>query len=466
MKSLESMNEQPLVFFPQKKDVTKEIVPAAVPEEIVLQPEVREQLKEMKGSANRWFWMIADAVAEGKRPDTKLLAELLINEKHELPVLVSAVMERTCNLQCAHCFYQDEKSSAQISKDAHLGDRIVDIVSQMPQRSEEEGHEYEPQFLSCGRILRPWHLDVFTKLRSLRPDVELGVVDNGTFTSLLSKWPEGFKFDWMDISVDGIEESHNEQRRSPKAFAQAIEGLKRAREVTKPASEGGRVTSLLTLTNINARDIEAVADTLLASENGNQPLVDQLNVTTVGLTNDVNTRLEASAAEFQEAWEQLKRVSSKYRTGDESRVEPSIYRIQDIEKLAATVGEKRFLEQFTETDGEMSVKTGRCFVILDLDGVKINYQPLSIWTPEEFLIEADGAYRAAYEGQFTLEELRTGKAQDGRDTTPYTFEQLTADTNFRETYERAVDTYWTRFGKAGLEKEIATFERIREKAKQ
>lgn len=465
MKSLGPMNEQSLVFFPQKKDVTKEIIPTAVPEEIVLQPEVREQLKEMKGSANRWFWMIADAVAEGKRPDPKLLAELLINEKHELPVLVSAVMERTCNLQCAHCFYQDEKSSAQISKDVHLGDRIVDIVSQMPQRSEEKGCEYEPQFLSCGRILRPWHLEIFKELRALRPDVELGVIDNGTFTSLLSKWPEGFKFDWMDISVDGIEESHNAQRRSPKAFAQAIEGLKRAREVTKPASEGGRVTSLLTLTNINARDIEAVAETLLASENGNQPLVDQLNVTTVGLTNDVNTRLEASAAEFQEAWEQLKRVSSKYLNGDKSRVELSIYRIQDIEKLAAAVGEKRFLEQFTETDGEMAVKTGRCFVYLEFDGVKVRYQPLSIWTPEEFLIEADAMYRTAYEGKFTLEELRSGRAKDGTDTTPFTFEPLTTDTNFRETFERAVDTYWTRFGKAGLEKEIATFQRIREKAK-
>lgn len=464
MKSLGPMNEQPLVFFPQKKDITKEIVPIAVPEEIVLQPEVREQLKAMKGSANRWAWMVADAVAEGKQPDAKLLAELLVNQKHELPVLVSAVMERTCNLSCSHCLYQEEKSSQSLSKEAHLGDRIVEIVSQMPERSTKEGEEYNPQFLSAGRILRPWHLEVFTKLRELRPDVKLGIIDNGTFTSLLSKWPEGFKFDWMDISVDGIEKSHNEQRQSPKAFAQAIDGLKQARRVTKPASEGGRVTSLLTLTNINARDIEAVADTLLASEE--EPLVDQFGITTVGPTNDINARLETSIDDFAVAWEQLKRASQKYNTGKKPKVVLAIYRIQDIEKLAAVIGEKRFLEVFTaDENGALPCTSERNFLNFEFDGVKVQYQPLSIWTPEEFLIEADATYRTAYEGKFTLEELRSGRAKDGTDTTPFTFEPLTAETDFRQTFERAVDTYWTRFGKVGLEREIATFQRIREKAK-
>ena len=149
------------------------------------------------------------------------------------------------------------------------------------------------------------------------------------------------------------------------------------------------------------------------------------------------------------------------------KVELGIYRIEDMEKLAAAVGEQRFLDAFTpDENGALRFNgTKRNFLEFDIDGVRISYQPLSIWTPEEFLIEADGAYRAAYEGKFTLEELRSGKAKDGTDTTPYTFESLTAETNFQEAFERAVDTYWTRFGRKGLQKEIAAFKRIREKAK-
>lgn len=465
-----SMNEQSITFFkPQPKSEPLPKIPVAeeVPQEVMAQAEVREQVKVMKGSANRWSWMIVDALSENKEPDTEFLAEMLLNQKHELPVLVTAVMERTCNLQCSHCLYQQEKSSASISEEVHLGEKIVNIVSQMPPRSHEEGKKYEPEFLSCGRILRLWHLDVFKRLRAMRPDVDLGVIDNGSFTALLPKWPPDFKFDWMDISVDGIEESHNEQRQSPKAFAQAIEGLKRAREVTKSPEDGGRVTSLLTLTKINAHDIEAVADRLLSSEEGRPALVDRFGVTTVGLTNETNAALETSFEDFRAAWEQLKSVSAKYNVDKKTaKVQLSIYRIEDMEKLAAVVGEKRFLEAFTPNEkGELRFKgTERNFLHFEFDGVSIAYQPLSIWTPEEFLIEADGVYRTAYEAKFTLEELRSGTAKDGTDTTPYTFEPLTDSTNFRETFERAVDTYWMRFGRKGLQKEMEAFKRIREKA--
>ncbi len=461
-----SMNEQPVTFFKPKQFSEQKMVPLVVPEEINIQSEAREKIHEMKGSANRYVWIIADALASDIEPTPELLAELLINQKNELPNLVSGVMERACNLQCAHCLYQEEKSSAVVSQEAHLSDRIIDIVSQMPPKSDKSQVKYNPKFTSIGRILRPWHLDVFAELRSLRPDVRLGLIDNGSFAKLLSKWPAGFKFDWMDISVDGIEASHNEQRQSPKAFAQAIEGLKYAREVTKSPEEGGQVSSLLTLTKINAHDIEAVADTLLTIPDGGAlPLADKFNITTVGPTNEINRQLETSTEDFRVAWEQIKKVCQKYNRDDKKRVVFGIYRIQDIEKLAAVVGEKRFLEYFTAEGNILPAKVERNFVVLEIDGVPVDYQPLSIWTPEEFAIDADGSYLAAYAVKYTLDELQSGRAKDGSDTTAYTFERLTEETNFRETYERAVDTYWTRFGKAGLEKEIATFKRIREKAK-
>lgn len=461
-----SMNEQPILFFNPKKIVEQKRTEPVVPVEVTIEPEVREGLRQMKGSANRYAWIIADALALDVEPSTEFLAELLINQKHELPHLVSGVMERACNLQCAHCLYQEEKSSAAVSQEAHLDERIINIVSQMPPQSKESGAEYNPKFVSIGRILRPWHLDVFTKLRRLRPDVRLGVIDNGSYTKLLSKWPADFKFDWMDISVDGVEASHNEQRQSPKAFAQAIEGLKRAREVTKSPEEGGQVSSLLTLTKVNAHDIEAVADTLLAVPDGETlPLADKFNITTVGPTNEINRQLETDNGDFREAWEQIKRVCQKYNYDGKQRTVFGIYRVQDIEKLAAAVGEKRFLEAFTAQKDSLPIKGERNFLDLEFDGVPIQYQPLSIWTPEEFAIDADGSYLAAYAVKHTLDELQSGRAKDGSDTTSYTFERLTEKTNFRESFERAVDNYWMRFGKKRLQDEIAVFKRIREKAR-
>ena len=463
------MHEQLITFFPQKKqplqpesaashrDTTA--IPSEQSSEHHTKPEAREQ-QEMKGSANRWAWIMDDHIKGNE--DTTLIPELIANQKHELPELVSAVMERTCNLQCSHCLYQIEKSSAPISREAQLEDRIIDIVTQMPPKSTE----YQPQFLSGGRIMRPSHLELFARLRSLCPDVRLGAIDNGSFVSLRSHWPADFLFDWIDVSIDGVEGNHNQQRQSKKAFAQAIEGLRQAREVTKSHEEGGRVTSLLTLTNINARDIKEVADKLLVAEGDKPPLADWLCITTVGPTNEINRQLETSEDDFRTAWEHIKEASQKFNINGEQRVKLSIYRIEDIEKLAAVVGEKKFLEAFTSNDtGTLPVTARRNFIYFDLDGIRVQYQPLSIWTPEEFLIEADAAYRTAYEGQFTLEELSTGTAKDGRDTKPYTFEQLTPETNFREAFERAVDSYWKNFGQQRIEGEMAAFSRIRDKAK-
>lgn len=471
-----NMDWQKMEFIPKNKTKTARIDTVAASsvetslglEEINAEAEVKEGLETMKGSANRWAWIMSDYAMDHKKPDTKFLAELLLNQKNELPELVSSVLERTCNLQCSHCLYQEEKSSSKISQEVGLGDKIVHIVDQMPQRSDQKGEEYDPKFLSCGRILRPWHLDIFTKLRSLRPDVKLGVIDNGTFTSLLPNWPEDFKFDWVDISIDGVEESHNKQRQSPKAFAQAIEGLRQARRVTLSPEEGGRVTSLLTLTKINARDITEVADKLLANETeSGLPLVDQFGVTTVGPTNEINSLLETDVDDFRAAWNQIVSLSRKYNVSPGSpKVKLSIYRIQDMEKLAAVIGEDKFMQAFTPSENDaLQISAERNFLILNFDGVEVQYQPNSIWTPEEFLIEADGVYRSAYEGKFTLEELRSGTSSDNKDTTAYSFESITDETDFRKTFEKAVDMYYQRFGKEKLAEEMETIARIQEKAK-
>ncbi|MFA6414451.1 MAG: hypothetical protein WC217_01765 [Candidatus Paceibacterota bacterium] len=445
----------------EKPETKQELLELPQLPEFTLQEKIKGDAEKYRyrPSANRWYW----GMVGGEPINDEWKAKMLLAQKEELPYLVSAVMERDCNLNCAHCLYQEEDSSEGVSREAHLSEVIEHIVGTMPQASEGRGREVL-EFMSAGRILKPWHLDIFKKLRETRPDVKLGVIDNGTFTELLSEWPEGFKFDWIDISIDGTPMHHNGQRRSPTAYAEAEKGLMHAREVIK---DDGYVASLMTLTTINAGDITEVTDTLLKAGKNGKPLVDKLKLTTMSPTNDINKKIEMKVEDFAKAWGEIKTACTKYNTPDNERISLGLYRIEDIEKLAAVIGERKFLESFP-ADADMANEKGTAFrgnfIDLRIDGVPVSYLPVSIWPPEELLIEADGAYRVAYEGQFTLDELHAGKSKDGRDTKPYTVAQLTPETDFREVYERGVDLYWQRFGHKKLNEEFAAFGRIRAKA--
>ncbi len=408
--------------------------------------EGQEATPDYKESAVLWH----NSVVEGNEPTDRMFAELVLAQQAETPPLVSAVLERTCNLSCEHCLYQDEKSSATIGIKNRLHDSIENIVSQLPETNETN----QPQFLSAGRIMRPSHLELFRSLRDLRPDVALGVIDNGSYTRLLKRWPAGFHFNWMDISVDGLRETHNTQRGSENAYDLAIDGLRKAREVTLSPKEGGRVTSLMTLTKLNVRDIEGVAEELL---NGNEPLADQLNITTMAPTNERAAVIEADESDVAIVWKTLQRLCPMY--GDRIGA-LGIYRTEDIDKLARVIGEKKFYKAFTERVSGLAVNAN--FIYTTIDGVPIQYQPISIWPPEEFLIDADGALRVAKSGQYTLEELRSGRSKTGDDVSMYTAEQLTPESNFVESYKREVELYWHDLGRRLLQEEAATWTRIRE----
>lgn len=425
--------------------------------EIEMQHELRESFT-YKPSASRWYWPV---VYRGTPMDTKAKAEMLFDQKQELPYLMSAVLERTCNLACQHCLYQSEKSSKNISHEARLSETIQHLIREMPERNKE----YPAQFMSCGRILRPWHLELFENIRKERPEIPLGVIDNGTYTDLLDRWPQDFKFDWMSISIDGTPEHHDAQR-GEGAFKKALEGLHMAPEILQPKQEGCDVSSLLTLTTLNAGDIEEVADLLLAKDEEGTSLARELVVTTMSPTNDTNLQIEVDpdisttgeAPVFTVAWESLKQACEQYSEG----VALKIYRAQDMEKLAAVVGEDRFMSILCDDNHRPGV--ARNYLQVHIDGVKVEYFPLSLWTPEEFLIEADSTYKTAYEAKFTLKEHERKVSNAGEDISPYTIAPLNTETNFKKTYEEGVDHWWKHFGHKKLDEEMAVFARIRERA--
>lgn len=368
----------------------------------------------------------AQQVLDGQPHDDSAFTQALDNEP---PTLLSVVMERTCNLQCSHCLFQDEASSARISKENELGDIIKGMVRQMPNGS---------ALLHSGRIMRPWHLEVLADIRAERgSEVALGAIDNGSFVSIKKHFERlALRLDWIDVSVDGDEESHNAQRRSPKAYAVARDGIQQARDVAD------KVTSLMTLTKLNAHTVKGVVETLLVSGE-----VDELHFTPASPYQERNTPLIVGIAETKAIFAVLTQMAHEAVA---DRLFYRMYRVEDLELLAHAVGKEKVRKGLEEG----LVDHGR--IIFHVDGVEVSYFPLSIWPQEEVLIDADGAYRVAGSGQFTLAEYRKGEQKVGA----YTALQLTTGSDLHASYRKAVRHWWNFHGKAHLNREAEVIGRI------
>ena len=236
-------------------------------------------VQDKLSSMDYWF---AVAVLGDRR--SELIENMYEALAEETPPILSVVGERTCNLSCAHCIFQDERSSREISNASRLEGAAKTIVSQMGEN---------PIVVHEGRIFRPWHLSWLSAIREVRPNSHIGMIDNGTFlnhsAAILSS---GFKFDWLDISLDGPETVHNFQRRSSQAFHVAIKGIENAREFITP---GGRVTSLFTLTSINHASVLDMCRALPTE-------VDEWHITTLSPARPEISEFVVNDEEFAKWW--------------------------------------------------------------------------------------------------------------------------------------------------------------------
>ncbi len=369
-----------------------------------------------------WAQHVLDGYSQANTAFTQAL-------RNEPPTLLSVIMERACNMQCSHCLFQDEVSSAGISKKNKLGAVIRGLARQMPEGS---------AFLHSGRIVRPWHLDVMADLRKEHGDLlALGMIDNGSFTSIIKHFERlNLMLDWIDVSVDGDEPSHNKQRNSPKAYTLAREGIRRSRQVAR------KVTSLMTLSKFNAHTVKSVVAELLESGE-----VDELHFTPVSPYREPNTPVLMDVADASIAFGQLLQLTSEVTA---NRVFYRMYRVEDLEMFAHVVG----FEQVRNGLENGMIDHGR--IIFHVNGVEVSYLPLSIWPQEEILIDADGMYRTAGSAQFTLAQYQAGGAK----VSAYNVEQLTEHSSFNAVYQNAVRHWWSFHGKTHLDREVEVIRRI------
>lgn len=386
-----------------------------------------EKKEQSVESIDLWYQIVNEKI--GSDNYDQKMEELL---QAELPKLSSLIMERTCNLSCLHCAFQDEKSSSEISKDIDLESKILNITSQLPDNSAVV-HE--------GRILKDWHVDILQKIKTARPDLSIGLIDNGSYLKQKNKLNiENFKFNWIDISVDGTKEIHNQQRNNKLAYDMAINGLEQARNFSTD-----RVTSLFTVTEINHNNVYEAAKVLI-----DRKLIDEFYVVPQGPTFRKDDLL-MDIDEWKVFWEDLKKT---YQLGLDKGVQINfkIYRPEDVKNLAKVVGFKNFMAAFSKADNIMA---GMGTISFELDGVMILYQPASISCTETFAIDVDGAYRLPYCVKYTLDQLNKKENAD------YTVDFIRKDDSFEDLYKKGAAHWWQKFGKTMLQDEIKVFREIK-----
>lgn len=390
-------------------------------------------------SIDYWYYlMTGDNNATEKEV---LMKKMIACLQNECPNLCSLILERSCNLNCLHCFFQKEHSSAQVSKSVGLETKIMNIVSQLPKNA---------SVIHEGRILQNWHIPILKKLRQERSDISIGLIDNGSYLLQKDCLNENeFLFDWIDISVDGIKSVHNQQRQNDEAFDMAIDGLKDARKYTTIKKNGGKVTSLFTATTINCRYLTKTARLLMS-----QNLIDELHVTPASEVVSKNRKIVMNSNDWPIFWEQFKEtkiIGDNHSVG----VYLKLYKLDDIIKLSEVVGKKKFLESFNDSKTVMVDRGSVSFVV---DGIRILYIPLSICQSETFVIDSDGKYRLAYCIEYTLKELNDGMDCKGNDISAYTVSRLERDSSFQKLYKKGAKQWMDNFGLKNLEQEIYFFE--------
>lgn len=359
--------------------------------------------------------------------------------KTEIPARLSVIFERACTWQCKHCIFQQEQSSKRLSQKHNLREIVPRIAEQMPEKSPEGN---PPLLIHEGRILTAWHLDVLDSVKALRPDVNFFLIDNGkTLTACRDKIKQsGFRFDTIDISLDGPKKLHNTQRDDPEAFAEALNGLSFACDVSD------QVTSLFTITNINYKSLVETANLLLGGDR-----VDTWHITGMSPARPKIKPYAASKDEWQTAWQQIKEVHEKWP--DRSFVH--LYNHHDLKMVAQAADDS--LSECIEKGG-FGVEHGQA--VFTLDGVDIEYSPLSIWPQETFLIDSDAACRVAYSLAYTLHELRSETDRFGNSCAQYTVKQLRKEDELEAVYKSCVDQWWNFKGRQYLKEERKLFNKL------
>ena len=157
-------------------------------------------------------------------------------------------MSLRCNLRCVHCYNESGVGDAKSELTTEQAERFIDDLAQMS----------VPVLLFSGGepLLREdiYHLGSYAASRGLRPVLST----NGTLIApeIANKLADS-QFQYVGISIDGLESTHDRLRCRRGAYQDAWAGLRTARE------RGLRTGVRFTVSKENLDDLPGVLDTVV-----------------------------------------------------------------------------------------------------------------------------------------------------------------------------------------------------------
>jgi heme d1 biosynthesis radical SAM protein NirJ len=213
---------------------------------------------------------------------------------------------RRCNLTCMHCY----SISADVDFPGELN--TAEVLRVM---DDLKAFGVPALILSGGEpLLRKDIFEIAARARSLGFYTALST--NGTLIDApLAERIRGTGFDYVGISLDGLEATHDKFRRKQGAFARSLAALRRCRDL------GVKVGVRFTLTQDNAGDLAGLLD-LVEDERIDRFYLSHLNYAGRGNVNrkrDAHFRVTREALEllFARAWDAARRgVAKDFVTGN------------------------------------------------------------------------------------------------------------------------------------------------------
>ena len=129
------------------------------------------------------------------------------------PKLGALVVTSTCQFVCRHCNYSPDYANF---NSLLSSDQWMNII-----RNLYDGLGIKT-FIHAGRSLDDTGIKILKWMRKTFPDIQIGLIDNGISIIPYLNELSNIKPDWIDISIDGMEENHDLQRNRKGGFKETL----------------------------------------------------------------------------------------------------------------------------------------------------------------------------------------------------------------------------------------------------
>lgn len=158
------------------------------------------------------------------------------------PFIAAIIMNSRCSSRCLHCIYAPDYERYNRNMTGEQWKTAFQAIY------EKTGIK---RFIFDGRAITRECIEAVRYLKENFPDVKVGLIADGIslepFAAALVDCPP----DWLDVSVDGLEEAHDIQRNNKGAYRKTIDILMRLKE----SGAFEKINILTCLTNLNMPSI-------------------------------------------------------------------------------------------------------------------------------------------------------------------------------------------------------------------